>query len=153
MNEYPKKLRRYPREIYSMQESADALAALLKIHLIDKIFIIAISAAGSTALAFFLKYPNRVKKLIMECAMAKEWDEKYKKTATKVLFGSTEKVTWWITFRLLFSQSILAFLQRCIDNLLKLQMTKYHYALPNSSISQVYIYHYTEKNLVYSVGS
>lgn len=66
MNEYPKKLRRYPREIYSMQESADALAALLKILLIDKIFIIAISAAGSTALAFFLKYPNCVKKLILD---------------------------------------------------------------------------------------
>ena len=135
------------------EESADAIAALLDILLIDKIILIAISAAGPTALAFCLKYPNCVKKLIMECAMAKGWDEKYKKTATKVLFGPAEKVTWWITFRLLFSQSVLAFLQRCINNPPKQQMTKYHYALPNSSISQVYIYHYTEKNLVYSVGS
>jgi pimeloyl-ACP methyl ester carboxylesterase len=36
----------------------------------------------------------------MECALATEWDEKYKKPA-KLLFGSVEKVTWWITKRIL----------------------------------------------------
>lgn len=79
----------------SAEESADALAALLDILQIDKIFLIAISAAGPTALAFAFKYPERVKKLIMECALAKEWDEKDKKPA-KILFGSAEKVTWWM---------------------------------------------------------
>jgi len=43
------------------EESADALATLLDIHQIDKIFLIAISAAGPTALAFAFKYPHRKK--------------------------------------------------------------------------------------------
>ncbi|MCC3377583.1 alpha/beta fold hydrolase [Cohnella sp. REN36] len=84
----------------SAEESADTLAKLLdKLH-IDQVDLIAISAAGPTGLAFAYQYPDRVKKLIMENAVAIEWDDKLKKGAKK-LFGSAEKVTWRVTKGLL----------------------------------------------------
>src|SRR5918996_41374 len=63
----------------SAQAAADALAALLDTLQISLVDVIGISAAGPTALAFVQQYPSRVRKLILESAVATNWDEQTKK--------------------------------------------------------------------------
>lgn len=75
------------------QEAADALAALLDTLHIPEADVIGISAAGPTALAFAQRYPSRTRKLILESAMATDWNEQTKRRA-RVLFGRAAKVTW-----------------------------------------------------------
>jgi pimeloyl-ACP methyl ester carboxylesterase len=75
------------------QEAADALAALLDTLQIPMADVIGISAAGPTALAFAQRHPGRTRKLILESAMATDWDERTKRGA-RVAFGRAEKVTW-----------------------------------------------------------
>ena len=77
----------------SAQEAADALAALLDTLQISMVDIIGISAAGPTALTFVQKYPNRARKLILESAVATDWDEKIKRRS-RIGFGNAAKVTW-----------------------------------------------------------
>lgn len=77
------------------QEAADALAALLDALQIPMADVIGISAAGPTALAFAQRHPRRTRKLILESAMATDWDEHTKRRA-RVGFGRAEKVTWGI---------------------------------------------------------
>ena len=75
------------------QEAADALAALLDTLHIPEADVIGISAAGPTALAFAQRHPSRTRKLILESAVATDWDEQTKRRA-RVGFGRAEKVTW-----------------------------------------------------------
>ena len=75
------------------QEAADALAALLDTLQIPIADVIGISAAGPTALAFAQRHPSRTRKLILESAMATDWDEQTKRRA-RLGFGRAEKVTW-----------------------------------------------------------
>lgn len=77
----------------SAQAAADALAALLDTLQISKVDVVGISAAGPTALAFAQQYPNRLRKLILESAMATDWDEQTKRRS-RIGFGSTAKITW-----------------------------------------------------------
>jgi pimeloyl-ACP methyl ester carboxylesterase len=77
----------------SAQAAADALAALLDTLQITTVDVIGISAAGPTALAFAQRHPSRTRKLILESAMATDWDEQNKKRA-RIGFGRAEKVTW-----------------------------------------------------------
>ena len=77
------------------QAAADALAALLDALQIPMADVIGISAAGPTALAFAQRHPSRTRKLILESAMATDWDEQTKRRA-RVGFGRAEKVTWAI---------------------------------------------------------
>ena len=77
----------------SAQEAADALAALLDTLHIHTADVIGISAGGPTALAFVLRHPDRIRKLILESAMATDWDESLKRFSP-ILFGRIEKVTW-----------------------------------------------------------
>lgn len=77
----------------SAQAAADALAALLDTLQISTVDVIGISAAGPTALAFVQEHPNRVRKLILESAVATEWDEQTK-MRSRIGFGRFAKVTW-----------------------------------------------------------
>jgi pimeloyl-ACP methyl ester carboxylesterase len=79
----------------SAQEAADALAALLHTLQIETVDVIAISAAGPTALAFAQQHPGRVRKLILESAVATDWDEQVKRRS-RIGFGRAAKVTWLI---------------------------------------------------------
>jgi len=75
------------------EEAADAIAALLDTLNIATVTMIGISAAGPTALAFALRHPDRTRKLILESAVATEWDEQIKRLS-RIGFGRTEKFTW-----------------------------------------------------------
>ena len=75
------------------QEAADALAALLDTLHIPEVDVIGISAAGPTALAFAQRHASRTRKLILESAVATDWDEQTKRRA-RLGFGRAEKVTW-----------------------------------------------------------
>jgi len=77
------------------EEAADAIAALLDLLHIATVYMIGISAAGPTALAFALRHPARTRKLILESAVATEWDEQTKKLS-RIGFGRAEKLTWKI---------------------------------------------------------
>jgi pimeloyl-ACP methyl ester carboxylesterase len=77
----------------SAQAAADALAALLDTLQISTVDVIGISAAGPTALAFVQQHPSRVRKLILESAVATDWDEQTKRLS-RIGFGRFAKVTW-----------------------------------------------------------
>ena len=77
----------------SAQAAADALVALLDALQIMAVDVIGISAAGPTALAFAQRHPNRIRKLILESAVATDWDEKTKRRS-RLGFGRAERVTW-----------------------------------------------------------
>ncbi|MEP7137636.1 MAG: alpha/beta hydrolase [Chloroflexota bacterium] len=84
----------------SAQIAADALAALLDTLQISTVDIIGISAAGPTALAFVQQHPRRVRKLILESAVATDWDEGIKRVS-RIGFGGAAKTTWAIMHMLL----------------------------------------------------
>lgn len=84
----------------SAQEAADALAALLDMLHIQTVDMIGISAAGPTALAFALQHPERTRKLILESAMATEWDQATKRRS-RIGFGRAEKFTWAVMHTML----------------------------------------------------
>ena len=77
------------------QEAADALAVLLDTLQISTVDVIGISASGPTALAFALRHPNRIRKLLMESTVTTAWPEDRKiKRGAHLLFGRAERVTW-----------------------------------------------------------
>jgi pimeloyl-ACP methyl ester carboxylesterase len=84
----------------SAQSAADALAALLDTLKIATVDMVGISAAGPTALAFAQQYPIRVRKLILESAVATDWDEKIKRRS-RIGFGRAAKVTWSVMHTML----------------------------------------------------
>ena len=75
------------------QTAADAIAALLDTLQISAVDVIGISAAGPTALAFLQQHPGRVRKVVLESAVATDWDEQTKRRA-RIGFGRAAKVTW-----------------------------------------------------------
>jgi pimeloyl-ACP methyl ester carboxylesterase len=77
------------------QEAADAMAALLDTLQIATADVIGMSGSGPTALAFALRHPGRIRKLIIESAVTTVWpeDKKVKRTA-RLVFGRAERVTW-----------------------------------------------------------
>ncbi len=84
----------------SAQAAADALATLLDTLQISTVDVIGISAAGPTALAFVQQHPSRVRKLILESAVATDWDERTKR-GSRIGFGSAAKVTWAVMHMML----------------------------------------------------
>jgi pimeloyl-ACP methyl ester carboxylesterase len=84
----------------SAQAAADALADLLNTLQISTVDVIGISAAGPTALAFVQQHPSRVRKLILESAVATDWDEQTKKRS-RIGFGRAAKVTWTVLHSML----------------------------------------------------
>ena len=76
-------------------EAADAVAALLDTLHVPLADVIGISAAGPTALAFAQRHPDRIRKLVLESAVATHWDEPSKKRA-RILFGRAERLTWTV---------------------------------------------------------
>ena len=83
-----------PSEIgTSALAAADALGSLLDTLQIAMVDVIGISAAGPTALAFVQKYPNRTRKLILESAVATDWDEQTK-WRSRIAFGKAANATW-----------------------------------------------------------
>jgi pimeloyl-ACP methyl ester carboxylesterase len=84
----------------SAQGAADALTALLDTLHIQTVDMIGISAAGPTALAFALRHPDRIRKLILESAMTMEWDQATKRRS-RIGFGRAEKITWAVMHTML----------------------------------------------------
>jgi pimeloyl-ACP methyl ester carboxylesterase len=78
------------------QEAADAVAALLDSVGLARASVIGISAGGPTALAFAVRHPERIDKLILESAKTLPWDEQEKRRAGR-LFGSAGWLTWGAT--------------------------------------------------------
>ena len=77
------------------QQAADALAALMDSLQIPVAHVIGISASGPTALAFALRHPGRIRKLVMESAVTTAWPEDPKVVrGARLLFGRAERVTW-----------------------------------------------------------
>jgi pimeloyl-ACP methyl ester carboxylesterase len=76
-----------PSEIgATAQAAADAIVALLDTLQISVVDVIGISAAGPTALALVQQHPGRVRKLVLESAVATDWDEQMKRRA-RIGFG------------------------------------------------------------------
>jgi pimeloyl-ACP methyl ester carboxylesterase len=100
------------------QAAADALAALLDTLQISTVDVIGISAAGPTALAFVQQHPDRVRKLILESAVATDWDESIKRVS-HIGFGRAAKATWAIMHAMLelFPNAIIKFLLRDLSAL------------------------------------
>jgi pimeloyl-ACP methyl ester carboxylesterase len=69
------------------------LSELLELLHIQSVDIIGISAAGPTALAFAQRHAGKVRKLIMESAVALPWGKEIKLLST-LGFGRSEKLTW-----------------------------------------------------------
>lgn len=97
----------------SAHAAADALAALLDTLQIETVDVIGISAAGPTALAFAQRHPGRLRKLVLESAVATDWDERIK-SVSRIGFGRAAKVTWAIMHMMLklFPTAIIKFLLR-----------------------------------------
>ena len=81
----------------SLTMACEYYAKLLNELIIEKAHILAISAGGSSGIYFAAKYPERVKTLILQSAVTKEWltpkDKEYK--MAKFLFHPKfEKITW-----------------------------------------------------------
>ena len=81
----------------SLKTSCKAYLQLLNQLQIDAVHVISISAGGPSGIFFASQYPDRVKSLILQSAVTKEWltskDKAYK--AAQVLFRpSLEKYTW-----------------------------------------------------------
>ncbi|RWZ55259.1 alpha/beta hydrolase [Halobacillus fulvus] len=75
------------------EEFADTIVEVLNHLNINKVHVIAISAAGPTGIALAVHHPSRVSKLIMEAAMTGPWDPKSRKKA-KLIFGPAERAVW-----------------------------------------------------------
>jgi pimeloyl-ACP methyl ester carboxylesterase len=73
---------------------------LLNTLQIAAVDVIGISAAGPTALAFVQQHPSRVRKLILESAVATDWDERIKR-GSRIGFGGAAKVTWAVMHMML----------------------------------------------------
>jgi pimeloyl-ACP methyl ester carboxylesterase len=79
------------------QEAADALVILLDTLQVPTADVIGISAAGPTALAFALRHPNRIRRLVLESAVTTAWPEDRKtRRGARLLFGRAERVTWGV---------------------------------------------------------
>ncbi|MCP3032451.1 alpha/beta hydrolase [Halobacillus sp. A1] len=72
---------------------AETIIEILDHLQIDRVTVIAISAAGPTGISLAVNHPHRVEKLIMEAALTTPWNAKTKKQA-RLLFGKGEKAVW-----------------------------------------------------------
>lgn len=79
----------------SAQEAADALAALLDRLAIADVAVVAISAAGHTAIELARRHPNRVRRVSFESARALPWDARTRRLGG-ILFGRGEALVWAI---------------------------------------------------------
>ncbi|UOQ92710.1 alpha/beta hydrolase [Halobacillus shinanisalinarum] len=77
----------------STEVFADTVIEVLNHLGINKVSVIAVSAAGPTGIALAVHHPERVEKLIMESAVTAPWEAGSKRQA-KMLFGPSERVFW-----------------------------------------------------------
>jgi pimeloyl-ACP methyl ester carboxylesterase len=79
------------------QEAADALGILMDTLQTPTADVIGISAAGPTALAFALRHPRRIRKLVLESAVTTAWPEDTKtRRGARLLFGRAQRLTWGV---------------------------------------------------------
>lgn len=82
----------------TVDQQADALAALLDSLNIQSVAIYGISAGGPAALSFALKYPDRVWALVLECAITQHYavhpDSLTEKIFSKLMFNDFGMWLW-----------------------------------------------------------
>lgn len=77
--------------------TADLIISLLDHLKIDRVILYAISAGGLSSIAMAARYPERVEKLILASAVAKNWldkKERVYKTAKKIFNPKAEVLVW-----------------------------------------------------------
>jgi pimeloyl-ACP methyl ester carboxylesterase len=82
------------------EEAADAMIALLDVLSIEKTGVMAISAGGRTALQLAGRYPTRVEKLILQCALSRDdWLDTKTTMAAYAMFNPITEGAFWAMFR------------------------------------------------------
>ena len=106
-----------PIEMYHIEAAAHALNSLLDQMDIPRVDVLGYSMGGRLALTFAIKYPNRVRKLILESAspgldLAEEREARVKQDANMGMFirqkGIEEFVDYWEEIPLFHSQKKLS---------------------------------------------
>lgn len=72
-------------------EFADTMVEVLDYLNLERVHVIAVSAAGPSGIALASRYPERVDRLVLEAALTGAWDRKARKKAM-LLFGPAEKM-------------------------------------------------------------
>jgi pimeloyl-ACP methyl ester carboxylesterase len=75
------------------QAAADALAALIDALGLPSVDLIAISAAGHTALELARRHPARIRRVSFESAVALPWDAPVR-LGGRLLFGPAQRLLW-----------------------------------------------------------
>jgi pimeloyl-ACP methyl ester carboxylesterase len=75
------------------QQAADALAALLDALEISTVNLVAISAAGHTAIELARRHPQRVERVSFESAMALPFEPSLRRVG-RVMFGPLQSLVW-----------------------------------------------------------
>jgi pimeloyl-ACP methyl ester carboxylesterase len=82
------------------EQFADMLIEVLKMQNISSVTVLAISAGGRTALQLAGRYPERVKKIILQGALTHDdWPDKKTKFLSYLLFNSIVEKWIWRLFR------------------------------------------------------
>ncbi len=88
------------------EEAADAMAALLDVLRVGRAVVFGIAAGGRTALQLAGRHPDRVERMVLECAVTCEpWPSKGARVFSTMFFNPVIEGLSWGVFRLL---SILA---------------------------------------------
>ena len=81
------------------ETAAHALVALLDLLRVDQVHVLGMSAGGPTSLHMAALHPQRVRRLVLACAVTKTWhqpgDGLYE--TMQRLFGRWQGWTWWAT--------------------------------------------------------
>lgn len=78
------------------EEAADAMISLLDSLNIEKVFLVAISGGGPTAIHMAAKYPTRIRKLVLAAAMSnpEEYVKSKRYKQVKIFYGPFHNFTW-----------------------------------------------------------
>jgi pimeloyl-ACP methyl ester carboxylesterase len=83
-------------------DAADALVALFDYLGLKKASVMAISAGGRTALQLAGRHPERVEKLILQCALSRDdWLDSKAKVAAYAMFNPITEGVFWTVFRVI----------------------------------------------------
>jgi pimeloyl-ACP methyl ester carboxylesterase len=103
------------------ETAAEAMVALLDRLGIEKTHVMAISAGGRTALQLAGRHPERVEKLILQCALSHDnWPDSKAKIMAYVIFNPLIEGAFWAFFRRVARSYPIGTLKTMVGNLTKL---------------------------------